>query len=51
MIKNIFKPLNNNLNSLLPIRFHNVSLKLGNNYFFNKLSFLNYLIIFVMKTY
>ena len=39
MIKNIFKPLNNNLNSLLPIRFHNVSLKLDNNYFFNKLSF------------
>ena len=39
MIKNIFKPFNNNLNSLLPIRFHNVSLKLDNNYFFNKLSF------------
>jgi len=39
MIKNIFKPLNNNLNSLLPISFHNVSLKLDNNYFFNKLSF------------
>ena len=39
MIKNIFKPLNNNLNSSLPIRFHNVSLKLDNNYFFNKLSF------------
>jgi len=39
MIKNIFKPLNNNLNSLLPIKFHNVSLKLDNNYFFNKLSF------------
>ena len=39
MIKNIFKPLNNNLKSLLPISFHNVSLKLDNNYFFNKLSF------------
>ncbi len=39
MIKNIFKPLNNNLNSLLPINFDNVSLKLDNNYFFNKLSF------------
>ena len=39
MIKNIFKPLNNNLKSLLPINFHNVSLKLDNNYFFNKLSF------------
>ncbi len=39
MIKNIFKPFNNNLNSLLPIRFNNVSLKLGNNYFFNQLSF------------
>ena len=39
MIKNIFKPLNNNLNLLLPIRFHNVSLKLDNNYFFKKLSF------------
>ena len=39
MIKNIFKPFNNNLNSLLPIKFHNVSLKLDNNYFFNKLSF------------
>ena len=39
MIENIFKPLNNNLNSLLPISFHNVSLKLDNNYFFNKLSF------------
>ena len=39
MIKNIFKAFNNNLNSLLPIRFHNVSLKLDNNYFFNKLSF------------
>ena len=33
MIKNIFKPLYNNLNSLLPIRFHNVSLKLDNNFF------------------
>ena len=40
MIKNIFKPLNNNLKSLLPINFHNVSLKLDNNYFFNKLSFI-----------
>ena len=39
MIKNIFKPFNNNLKSLLPINFHNVSLKLDNNYFFNKLSF------------
>ena len=39
MIKNIFKPLNNNLNLLLPIRFHKVSLKLDNNYFFKKLSF------------
>jgi len=39
MIKNIFKPLHNNLNSLLPIRFHNVSLKLDNNFFFKKLSF------------
>ena len=39
MIKNIFKPFNNNLNSLLPIRFHNVSLKLDNNFFFKKLSF------------
>ena len=39
MIKNIFKPFNNNPNSLLPIGFHNVSLKLDNNYFFNKLSF------------
>ena len=39
MIKNIFKPFNNNLKSLLPIKFHNVSLKLDNNYFFNKLSF------------
>tara|TARA_B100001013_G_scaffold254613_1_gene158831 strand:+ start:75 stop:821 length:747 start_codon:yes stop_codon:yes gene_type:complete len=39
MIKNIFKPLHNNLNSLLPIRFDNVSLKLDNNFFFNKLSF------------
>ena len=38
MIKNIFKPFNNNLNSLLPIEFNNLSLKLGNNYFFNKLS-------------
>ena len=39
MTKNIFKPFNNNPNSLLPIGFHNVSLKLDNNYFFNKLSF------------
>ena len=39
MIKNIFKPLNNNLNFFLPIRFNNVSLKLDNNYFFKKLSF------------
>ena len=39
MIKNIFKPLHNNLNSLLPIRFHNVSLKLDNNFSFKKLSF------------
>ena len=39
MIKNIFKPFDNNLNSLLPIRFDNVSLKLNNNFFFNKLSF------------
>ena len=39
MIKNIFKPLNKNLNLLLPIKFHNVSLKLDNNYFFKKLSF------------
>ena len=39
MIKNIFKPLHNNLNSLFPIRFHNVSLKLDNNFFFKKLSF------------
>ena len=39
MIKNIFQPLNNNLKSSLPIRSHNVSLKLDNNYFFNKLSF------------
>ena len=41
MIKNIFKPLNNNLNLLLPIKFHNVSLKLDNNYFFKKLSFVS----------
>ena len=40
MTKNIFKPFNNNPNSLLPIGFHNVSLKLDNNYFFNKLSFI-----------
>ncbi len=40
MIENIFKPLNNNLNSLLPIGFDNVSLKLGKNYFFKKLSFI-----------
>ena len=39
MIKNIFKPLNNNLNLLLPIEFQKVSLKLNNNFFFNKLSF------------
>jgi len=39
MIKNIFKPLHNNLNLLLPIRFHNIYLKLDNNFFFKKLSF------------
>ena len=39
MTKNIFKPFSNNSNSLLPIGFHDVSLKLNNNYFFNKLSF------------
>ena len=39
MIKNIFKPLNNNLNLILPIEVKNVSLKLNNNFFFKRLSF------------
>jgi len=39
MTKNIFKTFNKNLNSLLPIGFNKVSLKLGKSYFFNKLSF------------
>ena len=39
MIKNIFKPLNNNLSLLLPIEFQDVSLKLSNNFLFEKLSF------------
>tara|TARA_Y100000590_G_scaffold22508_1_gene25974 strand:- start:99 stop:494 length:396 start_codon:yes stop_codon:yes gene_type:complete len=39
MIKNIFKPLYNNLNSLLPIKVKKISLKINNEFFFNKLSF------------
>ena len=39
MIKNIFKPFYDNLNLFLPIRVKEVSLKLNNNFFFNKLSF------------
>ena len=39
MIKNIFKPFYDNLNLFLPIKVKKVSLKINNNFFFNKLSF------------
>ncbi len=39
MIKNIFKPFNNNLNLFLPIKVKELSLQINNNFFFDKLSF------------